>query len=159
MEIWTNVEDYPNYLVSNRGRVKNAKTNRILKFGKHRQGYSLVWLCDSEGRHGKSVHRLVAEAFLPNPEDKDQVNHIDGNKSNNDVNNLEWSSGSENMRHAYDVLGVSCRPTVGVKIVETGEIFGSIRECANAINGSSGDICLCINGKLDSYRGLHFVRI
>lgn len=156
METWQTIRDYPEYKVSNLGEVKNARTGRILKQGRHRQGYSLVWLGNGEGVRGKSVHRLVAEAFVPNPECKPQVNHIDGNKSNNRVDNLEWNTGSENTTHAYRTSLFNGRPKTKVRIVETGEVFDSIHECAMAIGGSQGHICSCIRGRLDTYRGFHF---
>ena len=86
------------YSVSNTGLVMNSKTNYILKANKSRKGYLLVGI----ENHSCKVHRLVAEAFIPNPENKPQVNHIDGNKSNNDVSNLEWVTQEENMKHAVD---------------------------------------------------------
>ena len=159
MEVWRNVRDYPGYRISNTGRVKNSITGRILKPGQHRQGYSMVWLSDRNGVRGKTIHRLVAEAFIPNPEHKPQVNHVDGNKSNNYIDNLEWNTGSENTIHAYRTSLFNGRPKVPVRIVETGEIFDSIKECAIAISGSPGNICSCIHGRLDSYKGLHFESI
>lgn len=153
---WRKIHDYENYEVSESGDIRNSKTGRILKQGTHRQGYSLVWLSNAGKRHGKSVHRLVAEAFIPNPDNKPQINHRDGNKSNNKINNLEWNTGSENTIHAYRKLSFEGRPKSPVRIIETGEIFNSIKECANAINGNSGNICSCMRGQLDSYRGLHF---
>lgn len=156
MEDWRVIPDFPNYAVSDTGLVKNLKTGRILRPGVHRQGYLLVWLSDHGLRYGKSIHRLVTEAFIPNPDGKSQVNHKDGNKTNNHVDNLEWSTGSENTLHAYRTGLFGGRPRVPVRIVETGEIFESIRECAIAINGSSGDICSCLHGEIESYRGLHF---
>ena len=157
MENWRPIREYPRYEVSDNGRVKNSKTGRILKQGTHRQGYSLVWLSDSGKTSGRSVHRLVAEAFIPNPESKPQVNHIDGNKSNNNVDNLEWNTGSENILHAYRLSDSHYKTPV--RIVETGETFDSVKSCAAAINGQSGNISSCIHGKADTYKGLHFETI
>lgn len=155
MESWRKVKDYPRYEVSDRGRVKNSRTGRILKQGNHRQGYSLVWLCDSEGRHGMSVHRLVAEAFVGNPESKPQVNHIDGNKSNNFAENLEWVTGRENTLHAYRKLHAP-HSVVGVRITETGATFKSIKDCAKAIDGDSSSICGYLHGRRSTHKGFHF---
>lgn len=66
-----------------------------------KRGYYIVTLCKGKERKTKKIHRLVAEAFIPNVENKLQVNHIDGNKLNNNVKNLEWCTDSENMIHAY----------------------------------------------------------
>jgi hypothetical protein len=85
------------YSVADDGRVWSIISNKWLK-PVMRNGYCYVTL----GKKQYAIHRLVAEAFHKNPEDKPQVNHIDGNKSNNCVDNLEWVTASENKQHAWD---------------------------------------------------------
>lgn len=164
-EIWKKIRDYPNYSVSDRGNVRNDKTGRILKPLEVGWGYVVVELWNEYGVRSKKIHRLVADAFVDNPEGKPQVNHIDGNKKNNCKENLEWVTASENMKHAYD-YGIRMphqeRP---IRIVETGEVFSSIKECAEKINGHECDIsrCLkqptsrgCTQANGHTHMGLHF---
>lgn len=103
MEQWRNVVGYNGkYLVSNEGRVKNAKTGRVLKELITHTGYVKVHLFRVNDEKNIFLHRIVAEAFLPNPQRKPQVNHIDGNKLNNNVENLEWCTNKENVRHSWE---------------------------------------------------------
>lgn len=102
-EVWKSIHDFPDYEVSNLGRVRSNvnKTQRILKqaiFRKSKKAYFHVNL------HGvaKNVHRLVAEAFIPNPQGLPQVNHKDENKKNNRADNLEWCSCSYNCRYSIN---------------------------------------------------------
>lgn len=116
-EISKVVQDYPNYLVTNFGRIYSLNTNRFLKQHKNRGGYFSVNMCIAglKPRNAR-VHRLVARAFLEEmPEDKPDVNHIDGNKENNRIENLEWSNKSLNGFHAHK-LGLNvCNPQKGSK--------------------------------------------
>ena len=110
MEKWKKIDGYDLYLVSNKGRVKsiNDKGNwgngRILKIIVRKSGYCVVnlWSYNPERKMKQHrVHKLVAEAFIPNPDGKPLINHIDGNKENNCADNLEWCTHSENMQHSY----------------------------------------------------------
>lgn len=105
-EVWVKLDDLvengQGYSVSNLGNVWSNKTNRLLKPGNKRGGY--VFVCFSQEAMVKQydIHRLVAIAFLENnDEDKREVNHIDGDKSNNRLENLEWVTPSQNKKHAY----------------------------------------------------------
>jgi hypothetical protein len=96
-ELWKFIEGYPNYMVSSHGRVMNAKRKRILANIFNPKGYASVCL----GRNKPfRVNRLVAQAFVPNPENKSQVNHIDEVKENNHASNLEWATSLENIQHS-----------------------------------------------------------
>lgn len=104
-EQWKPIEGYDgDYLVSNLGRVRSLKCHkdRIMPLTKQRKGYYYVSLY----RHNQSkccrVHRLVALAFVPNPYNLQEINHIDGDKANNRADNLEWSTRSHNVKHSFD---------------------------------------------------------
>lgn len=91
-----------NYEVSNLGRVRNHKTGRILKFDTAHTGYHQVKLSYEGKKKNCLVHRAVALAFLPNPDNKREVNHKDGSKTNNLLSNLEWATSKENQEHAME---------------------------------------------------------
>lgn len=101
-EIWCDVEGYDgDYQISNFGRVKSFKQGKciILKPG-YKSGYLWFSLSKNNKRTFNAAHRLVAKAFIPNPDNKPQVNHLDGHPLNNHVSNLEWATGAENQQHA-----------------------------------------------------------
>ena len=104
---WKDIKNYENYQISDCGKVRsNFRSKDKSKYKEiklqNNNGYKLVQLNNKDSKLMFRVHRLVAEAFIPNPENKRTVNHKDGDKSNNSVNNLEWATHSENNKHAFD---------------------------------------------------------
>ena len=120
-EIWKDIKGYEGlYQVSNLGRIKSLKNDNI-KYGHYKEfiisqnnnnsfNYWRCGLCKNGVVKKYAIHRLVAEAFISNPYNLPQVNHIDGNKSNNTINNLEWVTCSENIQHSFK-LGLH-KPTM-----------------------------------------------
>jgi len=107
---WKAIENYPNYEISNCGLVMNSRGN-ILKPGINKQTkYEYVILSNGK-KKCYDIHRLVAIAFIPNPENKREVDHIDRCKTNNHVSNLRWTTPSENNQNT----GVSCNNKLGIK--------------------------------------------
>lgn len=99
MEIWKDITGWENlYKISNLGNVYSCKSDMILK-PSNKKGYLVVKLQNYKRKKTVPIHRLVASAFIPNPENKKEVNHIDCNKENNNVNNLEWCTRQENHYH------------------------------------------------------------
>ena len=93
-----------NYDISNYGGIiMNRKTKSILKPFSDKDGYLRIKISVNSYQYTRAVHRLVAQAFIPNPENKPEINHIDGNKTNNDVSNLEWATRKENAHHAIQI--------------------------------------------------------
>lgn len=114
LEKFRKIEGYNNYLVSSWGNVYRAKgvffiSDELVRLNPEqtKKGYLRVDLYDEYGKHKHfKVHRLVAEAFIPNPDGKPQVNHKDGNKHNNSVTNLEWVTDAENKEHRKELADV-----------------------------------------------------
>ena len=117
-EKWKTIDGYPKYRVSNFGRVlslcKYGTDRRFLKPVYHKDGYLFVHLCYKGTNKIIDIHRLVGQYFCDNKFNKPQINHKDGNKENNRVDNLEWVTSKENIAHATYVLG--CYQSKNVKI-------------------------------------------
>lgn len=146
-EEWRDVPGYDGrYQASNLGRVKGPRG--ILRPFLTHGGYLIntAYLNGEKVREG--VHRLVAKAFIPNPENKPQINHINGDKTDNRPENLEWVTCSENNLHRRRVLqGGGGRPKKGVVNLLTGEIYGSISEAATATGLRTVDILRVCKGQ------------
>lgn len=144
--MYKKINGYDNYYINKEGQIytltsKNNK--RYLKGSLNKQGYVRVGLTKNEKTKEHLVHRLVCETFLDNKENKPYVNHKDGNKSNNNVNNLEWCTPQENIRHAIYVLGKKPTTTSSKKcsVYYKGTFikdFNNIDEATKYLNESYG---------------------
>lgn len=149
-------KDHPfetDIVVSTNGRVLSYKSGRQheLKPSDNGHGYLTVSI---GARNPRYIHGLVAETYIPNPNGYSEINHIDGNKKNNHVSNLEWCTRHENLMHACEMgLNIAQKP---IRIVETGEVFRSQNECARHIGGSASGIHDCRSGRHETHRGYHF---
>lgn len=170
-ESWKSIDGFDNYAVSDDGRVINKKRGIEKALKIDRYGYGNVALYRDGKEYHRKVHRLVAEAYIENDGNKPQVNHIDGNKLNNNVDNLEWVTCSENMKHAYETglnpkhasYGMRGKknpnggaPGKPVIINETGEVYKSIVECAKAHNFREKSITEALHGRCKTHRGYSF---
>ena len=175
MEIWKEIKNYEGlYEVSSYGNVRSLNYKRtyqakILKTRINRHGYEVVDLSKDGVRKTCQVHRLVAETFLSNPEEFDTVDHIDSNKTNNHLNNLQWMSRGDNARKAWDDglcfnVGENLkycnkstnRPTKKVINLTTKEIYDSITEAGKKNNINRRRISDCCRHKQKSAGGFQW---
>lgn len=156
-EHWLEIPEFPRYLVSNLGRVVNRLNDRVLIQSPDSGGYLRVKLYNSFDRFSVSVHRLVTGTFYDVDLSELEVNHLDGDKQNNHLWNLEVCTRSENMKHAY-ATGLSTVPKeTRVLCVETGEVFRTLRAAARSIGVSDHKAIMRVLDKPNlSARGFHF---
>ena len=173
-EIWKDVKGYEGlYKISNYGDVWSERKQGLLKKGKCGREYYRVVLTKNKEKKYFDVHRLVATHFVDNPFEKPCVNHIDENKTNNHVSNLEWCTHKENSNHGTAIKRreetmkhsskweryierkkkETSKPIIGISI-DNGELmeFSSLSE-ANRNGYHKGNIWACINGRLSTHRG------
>ena len=156
MEIWKDIKGYEGlYQISNKGRVKSLNYRRtgkekILISSDDGKGYLCVKLCKNNKIKNHKIHRLVAQAFLPNPDNLPEVNHQDTNTSNNCVENLEWCTHAYNMHYSV-FKKIIC--------IETGKIFNGSKDVIDRMfdgKGSSSTIRDHLRGRTKSCFGYHF---
>lgn len=178
-EVWKEIKDFPQYSVSSLGRIKNSLTDRELK-PYNAGSYLGVSLRKDNTTFKRTVHRIVAETFIENPLKKPTVNHKDGNKKNNFVDNLEWATYHENNLHAYRSLDSSLRRkeqsdrqkgkhhskewtekiaianSKKVICLNTGVVYSSLHEAEHITGASASKICLVCQGVRKSTKGLRW---
>lgn len=140
------------YAVTKEGQVWSYRNNIFLQGRINRCGYKYVILSNKGDRKTVTVHKLVAEAFIPNPEGKPQVNHKDENKTNNNVNNLEWVTASENINYGTRTQRTRKR----VYCVELDKEFDGVRVAAQELGLKHNHISYCCNGKQKTTGGYHW---
>lgn len=175
-EIWRDIEGYEGkYQISSLGQVKSLKDNhgnpreKFLKFYRHRCGYIQVVLTKNSKQIRYYVHRLVAIAFIDNPNNLPQVNHIDENKENNSVDNLEWCTQQYNNTYGtfqrrrvantnYKAIGRKNAEKLSKQVYQYSKdgklikLWKGIVECGK-YGFDSGNVCKCCKGKLKSHKG------
>ena len=166
------IKNLNRYFVTKKGQVFSKRRKDILELKQRisNKGYMRVMTMNNDGTWSlKSVHRLMALTYLPNPENKPQVNHIDGNKTNNDVSNLEWATQSENLKHDFRVLGrIPSKPWLGKKgklaprafkvgaFTRKGvlfKIFDTLQEGADFIGVTHCAVSHCLHGRAHTSGG------
>lgn len=183
-EIWKDIKDYSNYQVSNYGNIKSKKrlvntvynakrgiNERILKPNINTNGYYVVTLYNNDGKSNpKSIHRLVAEAFIDNYNNYHVINHKDGNKLNNCVDNLEFCTQSHNVKESYRLgmatpqltglgkFGIKNKKSRKIKQIdmvtnETLNIFYGVSEAERETNINFRNIDMCLKNKRKSAGG------
>ena len=151
--------EIPAYLVERDGRIWSTRVNRYLKGGPHSQGYTRLALIKDGRKVWRLTHRVVAETWLPNPEGLPEVNHKDGNKQNNHIDNLEWCTRLENVQHAIetgltDQVQQETRQPITLRCPK-GELHHHIgrREFCRIHNLDQGAVLGLLNGKTNHHKG------
>ena len=158
MEKFVVIEMFNHYAVSNYGRIKNIKSGKILTPTKNQHGYMRYVFCQNGIKKGLVIHRLVAYYFIDNPENKPYVNHKDGNKTNNHVENLEWCTAQENQIHARSIGLINQGKPILATNLTNGETFPfkSVSEAGALLGINKGTISKVLHGKRKSVHGYTF---
>jgi len=176
MNGWNDIPDYEGlYQISIYGEVRSLDKKvegrkgiikgKLMKQGDNGRGYKNIMLVNEQGRKLHYVHRLMALTFLQPIDNKEFVNHIDGNKSNNNISNLEWCDRSENMLHAnsiglcpqYDRSGNKNPATKIVLDIATGVYYDTMKEAANLYGISVGFLSGMLNNRIKNKTNLRYV--
>lgn len=169
-EIWKPIPGYEGYFeASTQGQIRSVdriakgrwgaakRKSRILTPNNTGNGYQQVKFSIDGNKSQPLVHRLIAETFIPNPNNLPQVNHKDGNKENNRADNLEWCSASYNSTHRCRVLKKEVgRPKRAVRCIDTGKVYKSSHHAARDLNLNQGGIFAVCQGHGETVKGLRF---
>ena len=162
VETFVKIEGFENYEVSNLGKVRNIKSGRMLKPHLNHNGYLKHHLYRHDKQKELFLHRIIATAFIDNPGEKPQVNHIDENKLNNDLSNLEWCTGRENLVHGTRTKRVAEKLSKKVIQLDLNDSvlneFESMGQAERETGVPSGNISRCCNGERKSAGGYKWRR-
>ena len=161
MEEWVTVKHFNKNEASSNGNIRNSKTGRILKNKKNHNGNDICTLRDNHSiQRSVRVHRIIADSFYDGEHDGLDVNHIDGNKSNNNISNLEFCTRKENIAHSLR-NGLSRTNDYGkrrikVHVLENDTIYNSINECGRCLGIDPSLISQYLRGEIKNCYGYHF---
>lgn len=148
-EVWVPIEGYSDYHVSNRGRVYNTVTDRMMTTGIHKGAFRRVNLYDKGVLRGHYVHRLVAKHFIPGWREGIGVKHHNGDSTDNRVENLYYEGR----------IRERANPNLKVKIIETGEVFDNVAAVARHIKGQPYNVRRVMDGTLSRHKGYTFMYV
>lgn len=155
-EIFKEIPNYEEYLISNIGRVYSKKNNKFVKCWISNKGYYSVSLCKNGKKKNFLVHRLIAQAFIPNPNNLPMINHKDENSLNNNINNLEWCTAKYNVNYGTAIQRRKSKYTKKVICIETNIIYPSAVEAYNDTNICFTSIHKVCHNKRKTAGGLHW---
>ena len=144
------------YAMTSCGKVWRYKRQKFLKPVDNGIGYLKVGLCKEGKKEYRFVHRLVAEAYIPNPENKTDVNHKNEIKTDNYVNNLEWTTHKENMNYGNRNAKIAAKLSKPVYCVELNKVFPSTAEAGRQLRIGNSHISKCCRGILKTCGGYHW---
>lgn len=147
------------YAITSCGKVWSYKRKIFLKPTITGDGYCRVSLCKNGKSKNYYIHRLVAEAYIPNPEGKPQINHLSEIKTDNYINNLEWATAKENSNYGSRNKRATTKRANSVPVfcLELNKTFKSMRAAARAIGKHHSSIMRCITGQTQTCGGYHFM--
>lgn len=148
------------YGITSCGRVWSYRRKKFLKPCDSGNGYLYVGLHKDGEVKNMFIHRLVGEAYIENPNNLPEINHIDEIKSHNWINNLEWCDSTYNNNYGTRTEKAAKKLSMKIKCVETNEVFDSLMDCERKTGCSHGDISCHLRGiKCKQVKGLHFIKI
>ena len=162
IETFVKVDGFDNYEVSNLGKVRNMKSGKVLKPHLNKDGYLRHCLYKHNKQKSLFLHKIIATAFVDNPEKKPQVNHIDENKTNNDLSNLEWCTVRENAVHGTRMKRIAEK--LSQKVIQLDlnnnvlNEFESMHQAERETGIYATSISRCCNGKVKSAGGFKWRR-
>ena len=157
VETFVKIEGFEKYEVSNLGKIRNIESGRLLKPFLNKNGYLMYGLYGYDKRKRLYLHRIMATAFIDNPEGKPCVNHIDENKTNNDLSNLEWCTARENLVHGTRTKRAAEKHFKKVIQLDLNDnvlnTFKSIKQAEQETGALARNISACCNGRRKSAGG------